>query len=395
MTPSPTIHLAIDNCFASKRWTRPREWMEFARLLGLRFVEASADTEADALYCGIDYLEDWAEEVSRSEKETDVKVVNLYSGHGTYATLGLGHTDERVRRRIIEFWVQPMIRAAARLNAGLGFYCHAFPDAVLQDPPSYTHQLEQLYRSLSRIASYGAENKLPSVAVEQMYSPHQVPWTVDGAIDLMRNVFGESRSPLYLTIDTGHQTGQGKFLRPDASAILEHARRCATSSAAAVPWLGSRKAHERFDQCARNGGEVTADDLCYIMEEIDRHPFLFSMPDDSNTWSWLESLGCFSPIVHLQQVTGATSSHLPFTPATNRTGLIHPEKVLRSLMTSYRRVPPDGLPGRTRDIYLTIEVFAGAAQTYREIESDLRETVDYWRRYIPRDGVTLDNLVES
>jgi sugar phosphate isomerase/epimerase len=395
MTPAPRVHLAIDNCFASKRWTRPREWMEFSRHLGLRLVEASADTEADPLYCGIDYLEDWAEEVARAEKETDVKVVNLYSGHGTYATLGLGHTDERVRRRIVEHWVKPMIRTAARLKAGLGFYCHAFPDAILQDPRSYADQREQLYGFLAHIAAYGAENGLPSVAVEQMYSPHQVPWTIEGAIDLLTYVFGKSSSPLYLTIDTGHQTGQDKFLRPDAAVIIERARQRAQSKAAVAPWLGSRKADERFDQSVRNGGDISPGDLAYLMREIDRHPFLFSVPDDSNTWSWLETLGCFSPIVHLQQVTGATSSHLPFTPATNRIGLIHPEKVLRSLMSSYQRAPCESLPGRVRDIYLTIEVFAGAAQTYREIESNLRATVDTWRRFVPRDGALLDSLVET
>jgi sugar phosphate isomerase/epimerase len=392
MTPLPTVHLAIDNCFASKRWTRPLEWMAFARQIGVSFVEASADTEADPLYCGEDYLEDWTEEVVRAGRETGVTVVNLYSGHGTYATLGLGHTDLRVRRRILELWVKPMIRAAARLNAGLGFYFHAFPEAILQDPQSYAQQLEQLYENLSHVATYGAENGLSSVGVEQMYSPHQVPWTIEGAIDLLRSVFGRSRSPLYLTIDTGHQTGQNRFLRPEPSAVVESALQCVHSEATSIPWLGSRKAQERFNACVQKGGDVAADDLSYIMAEIDQHPFLFSVPNDSNTWSWLESLGCFSPIIHLQQVTGASSSHLPFTPATNRTGLIQPEKVLRSLLTSYRRTPPDGLPERARTVYLTIEVFAGAAETPGEIESKLRETVEYWRRYVPRDGRILESV---
>ena len=96
----PRIHLAIDNCFASKRWTEPREWLALASSMGLRNVEASADTEADPLYMGSEYMADWIGEVTRCEKDSGVKVVNLYSGHGTYTTLGLGHQDCRVRDRM-------------------------------------------------------------------------------------------------------------------------------------------------------------------------------------------------------------------------------------------------------------------------------------------------------
>jgi len=30
----PRIYLAIDNCFASKRWTTPAEWMDIAKEAG-------------------------------------------------------------------------------------------------------------------------------------------------------------------------------------------------------------------------------------------------------------------------------------------------------------------------------------------------------------------------
>src|SRR5208283_4669039 len=125
---SPRIHLAIDNCFASKRWTEPREWLDLCGSMGLKYVEASADTEADPLYMGSEYMEDWTAEVARCEQDSGVKVVNLYSGHGTYTTLGLAHHDRRVRDRIRDLWLRPMLAAAEKLHAGLGFFCHAFPD---------------------------------------------------------------------------------------------------------------------------------------------------------------------------------------------------------------------------------------------------------------------------
>ena len=51
----PIIYLGIDNCFASKRWARPSEWTRVIRDLGLRYVEASADTECDPLYMGAEF----------------------------------------------------------------------------------------------------------------------------------------------------------------------------------------------------------------------------------------------------------------------------------------------------------------------------------------------------
>jgi len=221
------------------------------------------------------------------------------------------------------------------LRAGLGFYCHAFPDAVLQDPHCHAEQLEQLYDQLSRVAAYGAAQGATAVALEQMYSPHQFPWTIAGARDLICQVFRKGRSPLYLTIDTGHQTGQRRFVRPSASTVIEHAKLRGASGGTTSVWLGSRAAHDCLDTCVRNGGAVSDEDLSFIMADMDRHPFLFSQSDDADTYSWLESLGCFSPIVHLQQVTGDSSSHLPFTAQTNMTGIIHPDRVLRSLMKAY------------------------------------------------------------
>ncbi|HET6485799.1 MAG TPA: TIM barrel protein [Spirochaetia bacterium] len=387
---SARVHLAVDNCFASKRWTRPYQWMELVRDLGLRCVEASADTEADPLYCGEDYMARWAEEVSRSGDATGVRVVNLYSGHGTYTTLGLGHTDERVRRRMLELWIKPMVRTAASLRAGLGFYCHAFDDEVLQDPGTYAAKMDELNGELAEVAAFAAAEGV-TVGVEQMYSPHQYPWTIEGARDLILRVSQAGGHPLYITIDTGHQTGQRRFRRPDASTIVERASSGPAASASA-PWLGSRDAQARFERCAADGRGVSSGDLAFLAEDMDRHPFLFSSPRDSDPYAWIEDLGRFSPIVHLQQVTGASSSHLPFTEANNRSGAIQPDKVLASLRASCESPVPPGFPPPPEDLYLTLEIFAGTAETPSEILAKLRESARFWRRYVPEDGLPLAEL---
>ena len=118
---SPSIYLAIDNCFASRRWTHPSDWSAVVKDLGVSYVEASADNECDPLYMGPAFLEDWVGQVRQAKDETGVAVANFYSGHGTYATTGLTHTDPRVRDRILNDWLKVMAELAAQVDAGLGF----------------------------------------------------------------------------------------------------------------------------------------------------------------------------------------------------------------------------------------------------------------------------------
>ena len=79
----PRIYLAIDNCFASKRWSTPADWMKVISDAGIYYVEASADNECDPLYSGTDFLKDWCSDVRAHSADTGVRIANLYSGHGT------------------------------------------------------------------------------------------------------------------------------------------------------------------------------------------------------------------------------------------------------------------------------------------------------------------------
>ena len=61
-------YLAADNCFAKKRWPAPREWAGVIADLGVRYVEASADTELDPFYMGEAYLRDWPHAVQEPRR---------------------------------------------------------------------------------------------------------------------------------------------------------------------------------------------------------------------------------------------------------------------------------------------------------------------------------------
>ena len=380
----PEIYLAIDNCFAFKRWTLPEEWAKVIKDLGVDYIEASADTELDPLFMGPDYLEKWVLDVKAAEKEFDVKIANLYSGHGTYCTLGLTHTDPQVRRRMIDSWFKPLIRAAAALNAGLGFFAHAFSERVLEDRQLYAEYMTYLYDGLSELNEFAGEEGCGKIGVEQMYSPHQVPWRIEDVRQLLKTVKKKSGYSFYFTEDLGHH--QLRFVKPDESVIKTALRK----KSAEGLWLGSRKAYRIFDSVLDNKAGIEE-----LYNEIKSNPHLFAEITDGDCYAWLGRLGCYSPIIHLQQTNGRQSAHLHFTDANNKTGIVDGKKVLDALMQSYRQPSEDGMPERCDKIYLTLEVFTGTASINTDIINHYRESVRYWRRFIPEDGITLDRLVQD
>ena len=388
----PRIHLAVDNCFASKRWCRPDEWMALLKDLSISNVEASADNECDPLYAGPDYLADWLEQVLGQGERHGVKVVNLYSGHGTYATLGLAHSDIRVRDRIQHEWLEKMIQSAAKLGAGLGFFCHAFPQAILDDAKAYHCAAEDLEKRLADLAAFAAEAGVRTIGVEQMYAPHLIPWTIGGAAEMMAKVVALGGCPLYITIDVGHQCGQARFQRPGRAEIEKRIRGGLLSAQAPLLWLGPQTAHDCLDHAilAKADTQQVLEDLSQTMAE---YPHLFAKPWDAQPYAWIEQLSCYSPIIHLQQTDGTASRHLPFSEENNKAGIINGPALLSAIARSYEREATSGMPPRCSDIYLTIEVFSSTAANPRAIVRDIAESVDYWRQVVPEDGRRLSELL--
>jgi hypothetical protein len=370
--------------------------MEISRNMGVNCIEASADTECDPFYQGLAFLKDWAREVRRESRRTGVRVVNHYTGHGTYTTLGLAHPDKRVSRRMRALWLEKMVDLAAGHHAGLGFFCHAFSQATLQDASSYAKALDALYGKLAGLAAYAARKGLPSLGLEQMYSPHQVPWTMETSLALLREVYRRSGCPLYLTLDTGHQSGQRKYSRPSRSAIHKALGQAGAGRPPAGLWLGTEKAQALFAGLAGAGGARLETGLDELEALMDQAPYLFSGSlQNGNTYAWLQALGAYSPIIHLQQTDGKSSPHWPFDARHNAQGVITAPKVLRALRRAYAGPEPAGLPPRCQSIYLTLEIFVSNADYPAEILKKIKDSVDYWRRFIPRDGMKLSRLAPA
>ena len=389
---SPRIYLSVNNCFASKRWTRPYEWLKIINEIGLSYVEASADNECDPLYTNALYLDEWVQSVKKYSAKNNVKVANIYSGHGTYTTLGLSHTDRNIREHIFNNWLKKMVAISGELDAGLGFYCHAFPDSVLQVPEAYQQAEKELFAYLTELASSIEDNRTGCLSIEQMYTPHQIPWTIQGARRLLKEVKSGSRKDFYITIDSGHQTGQRKFIRPGFERLKELLQIYKNGGRVPNLWLGPKIAYELFHHAVTD----TKDEKIAIQaieQEMDKFPYLFAGYEDGDLYLWLEKLACYSPIIHLQQTTGYSSSHLPFTPEFNEKGIVVGDKVLKSILKSYEQAEEAGMPARCSKIYLTLEIFSGTADINEDILFNLKESVKYWRQFIPEDGLCLDELV--
>lgn len=384
----PTINLSIDTCFASKRWSDPCVWLDIINSAGVKYIEISADCDCDPLYVGEEYLSHWAEKVLFETERRDMRAASFYSGHSTYSTTGLAHPDIKVRKNLLEKWIRPYAETASRFGSGLGFYQHAFTDDVLQSPKEYGEAYNGLVAMLSEAAEAICDSGCPFAAVEQMYTPQQIPWTIDGTAKLIRE------TGAYTTIDTGHQSGQNRFLRPTDEEIAS------SIESGRTIYAGSSRAQKLLIEAIQKhvSGEDIANITAEIAEDIDEHQYLFCENRDSDLYEWVKELGAYSPIIHLQQSDGTKSDHRPFTDEYNRVGVVTPDKLLRALKESYDQNSEkalEGMPPKCECINLTLELFFPLYFTGDEIVKQITKSVEYWRRAVPRDGIKLDELIQN
>ena len=387
----PIIYLGIDNCFASKRWVRPAEWARVIRDLGLKYVEASADTECDPLYMGKAFTKDWIEDTLDACARQGIRVNNVYSGHGTYATCGLTHYDDRVTRRFLNDWMKAQVDTAKALGAGFGFFAHGFEELLLQDDQLYCDKLEELYETLSELSAYSRNQGVDYVGIEQMYTPHQPPWRIADAEELMREVYRRSGAPFYITADLGHMNGQQYFQLPTPEFVERAILSAREGSPIRRLWLGTVNAHGIY-RCAVAGELPVAEAVKRIMEDVGAHPHLFARPEDASNDAWVRRVGCYSPIIHLQQTDGKTSPHWTFTAENNRNGIVRPDEFLRALKASYAQPDDPAMPPKCGEITLTFEPFIATAGNTFDLLDGIAESVRMWRKWIPEDGLRLSQI---
>lgn len=263
---------------------------------------------------------------------------------------------------------------------------------IMQDPEKYRECHEKLYRIYSDIGEYARKNGQVHVCVEAMYSPHHTPWTIEGTKEFLKNIYSLDGNAIYTTVDIGHMTGQHKFRKPEKEAIEKSLFNHPIKGYCPL-WLGSDSAYAIWDDAAA-GKLDKKQAVINILEEMKKYSYQFSIDErDSDLYVWVEELACYSPIMHIQQTDGITSPHSPFTKENNEKGIVEGKKLLEAIAASYEK-EEKGMPPKTDKIVMALELFASNTEHPHEIKNNMRETREYWKQYIPEDGVRLDQLLE-
>ncbi|MBC7189578.1 sugar phosphate isomerase/epimerase [Candidatus Aerophobetes bacterium] len=92
---------------------------------------------------------------------------------------------------------------------------------------------------------------------------------------------------------------------------------------------------------------------------------------DRDTYEWLCQFAPYSPVIHIQQTDGKGDRHWPFTKEYNAKGIINPEKVVEAIEKS-----------GAKEVVLLFEIIHPFEENEEKVLTDLRESVEYWRRYV-------------
>ena len=392
---SPTLSLAMDTCFAIKRWVLPSEWMPVIQRLGAQSIEASTDNEIDPLFAPEDYLKDWFEEVAKLEENHQMKVRSFFTGYQTYRTAGLAHPDPRVRSKLKNQWFKPLIKECGTLRADIGFSFHAIREADLASQEAYETAVGIAINEFAELASFAKVNNGVHLCCEQMYAPYQHPFTIESSKKFLKDVYGKNHDPFYIAVDVGHMVGQHKYRFPSTELIMQAVDMQREESRIRGIWLGPEYSYRMVEEQALQSSKsdlVFAEHLHKNLQSS--YAYMFSTDErDDDPYAWLQELGAYSPIIHLQQTNGRTSSHAPFTSETNREGIISPRSVLEALKKSYTMPEDPTMPPKTDRITLAFEIFISNVKYPHDALDELKESVQYWKQYIPRDGMTLDEAL--
>lgn len=386
----PRIHLGIDNCFAIKRWTAPMEWGKVISDMGLRYVEAVPDLECEPLLTPDDYRDDWVREVLDMQQKLEVKVVMSYSNDSTYDSIGFSHPDRRIRDMFVDRWFGNFVKMAKAIGSDIGYYVQATPESMLFSREGRKKAYDMAFDCICRVNRLAGESGISHVVMEQMYTPHQPPFTIQGMKDLILKVSSASGVPFYFTEDVGHHCPD--YMMPTEEQLQSACRRYLEDRYIGI-WLGSREAVKLFCEACRPSG-LTVGEIDVLKEDFSLNSDQFNEKRDTDCYSWLSELGAWSPVIHMQQTDGKHSSHAPFGPETNCDGIIDPARILGAIANSYEAEPCPGMPERCSDIYLIQELYLSTRDIGYQGLYKLQASTDYLRRFIPHDGMLLSELLE-
>ncbi len=329
MSRSVELEIAINGAFITRRWERPENMMRLTRELGYRNHEFCGDV-IDPFFMGDkDFLLQMAREVKHWAKEYGVNIIDIYTGVATHRFHGLSHSHPAPRRRMREWIIECMDLCLAMGTDRIGGHWDAFPVEVMEEPGGYERAFARICAEFRELAVVAKEKGLRAIYQEQMYTPAEVPWTLQQCSEFLLAANAESDGvPVYTTVDVGHAAGMHYGL--------------------------------------------SGPDLDYR--------------------EWLRRFAAVAEIIHLQQTTPQASHHWPFTAEYNKRGHIRIDQVLEAIEFSHRNycnTPLSGVLEPVAKSYLVAEIIPGSTKTEQALMEELRETAEYLHQFVPEGGLVL------
>jgi len=264
------LKLGIDLSFAKKRWPEPETWIDIVRnKLGVKYLEFDTDF-LDPLYIAEPTWTDIALEIKQLAQKADLQIHNYFTGGMTHCVNLVSHPDQRIRRDGVR-WCEAAIKVASKLGArGIGGHFDTISSNDLANPTRYKMLIDNLVESFHFLSTVAKQQGLEFILWEQMYTPCEVPYTIQQTKELMARLNDGASVPIPLVIDLGHMCCQS----------FPHSE------------------------------------------------------EDTDPYNWLRELGNMTTVIHVQQCDGKSSSHWPFTTEYNKFGIIEPERVIEAINES-------------------------------------------------------------
>jgi sugar phosphate isomerase/epimerase len=327
MTRPLHLDIGINGAFITRRWEDPENWMRLTADLGYPCHEFCADT-LDPFFSGDrTYQMQTARSVAAAAKKYGITICDIYTGVATHRFHGLSHSNEAVRARMRDWIIECMDIASAMGVSRIGGHWDAFSVEIMADARRFAEAKERTYGQFRDLALIAKGKGLAALYNEQMYIPSEIPWTIDGAYELLRATNTDSSgAPLLLTVDVGHMAG--------------------------MHYSG--------------------------------------MGEDLDYRAWLRHFAPVAEIVHVQQTTPDASHHWPFTDAYNQRGHIRIEEVLDAIRKGHQdwqRNPLSHIMSPVNQTWLIAEIIPGSTKHEDALLDELKETSAYLRRSIPSGGL--------
>jgi len=202
------FHLGFNNCFAVKRWPLPADWAEIC----------AKELEVDLVQFSFDILDPITSEPVLTEMvsqtvdalhETGLTVHSTFTGLAAYSRNLLTHPNPGMRADAIR-WYAGAVKMTRKMGAKItGGHMAALSCRDYADVERRKNMMTILVENLWHLSSLAAHDGLNQLLWEPMPLLREPPCTIEDSVQLLKRVNEESRIPVKLTIDTGHQCTVG------------------------------------------------------------------------------------------------------------------------------------------------------------------------------------------